>query len=152
MSLTLIWGSCKKVFLLHSFPSVAGNLSAAFSVMIAGFFEIHRKHFPSVEQPLLGKVFTVFSMPFLLGSSVRFTWSSWNTGQPRLRVTFLSLHVKTYSVSTQNTPPQMAGNLFNPWKFPMFQDKPIYHSHFFLCLSLLPSSITYRTIINSTSM
>ncbi|XP_053413527.1 solute carrier family 15 member 5 [Nycticebus coucang] len=42
---------------------IAGNLSAAFSVMVAGFFEIHRKHFPSVEQLLLGKVLTVSSMP-----------------------------------------------------------------------------------------
>uniref|UniRef100_A0A8C0K4J0 Solute carrier family 15 member 5 n=1 Tax=Canis lupus dingo TaxID=286419 RepID=A0A8C0K4J0_CANLU len=42
---------------------IAGNLSAALSVMVAGFFEIHRKHFPPVEQPLSGKVFTVSSMP-----------------------------------------------------------------------------------------
>uniref|UniRef100_A0A2K6G2Z9 Solute carrier family 15 member 5 n=1 Tax=Propithecus coquereli TaxID=379532 RepID=A0A2K6G2Z9_PROCO len=42
---------------------IAGNLSAAFSVMVAGFFEIHRKHFPPVKQLLLGKVLTVSSMP-----------------------------------------------------------------------------------------
>nr|XP_002752242.2 solute carrier family 15 member 5 [Callithrix jacchus] len=42
---------------------IAGNLFAALSVMIAGFFEIHRKHFPPVEQPLSGKVLTVSSMP-----------------------------------------------------------------------------------------
>ncbi|CAK7299370.1 Solute carrier family 15 member 5 [Vulpes lagopus] len=42
---------------------IAGNLSAALSVMVAGFFEIHRKHFPPVEQPLSGKVLTVSSMP-----------------------------------------------------------------------------------------
>ncbi|XP_036762816.2 solute carrier family 15 member 5 [Manis pentadactyla] len=42
---------------------IAGNLSAALSVMVAGFFEIHRKYFPPVEQPLLGKVLTVSSMP-----------------------------------------------------------------------------------------
>ncbi|KAM5334654.1 LOW QUALITY PROTEIN: solute carrier family 15 member 5 [Glossophaga mutica] len=42
---------------------ISGNLSAALSVMVAGFFEIHRKHFPPVEQPLSGKVLTVSSMP-----------------------------------------------------------------------------------------
>uniref|UniRef100_A0A8D1CUA0 Solute carrier family 15 member 5 n=1 Tax=Sus scrofa TaxID=9823 RepID=A0A8D1CUA0_PIG len=42
---------------------IAGNLSAALSVMVAGFFEIHRKHFPPMEQPLSGKVLTVSSMP-----------------------------------------------------------------------------------------
>ncbi|XP_072574896.1 solute carrier family 15 member 5 [Vulpes vulpes] len=42
---------------------IGGNLSAALSVMVAGFFEIHRKHFPPVEQPLSGKVLTVSSMP-----------------------------------------------------------------------------------------
>uniref|UniRef100_A0A8C9DIJ7 Solute carrier family 15 member 5 n=1 Tax=Prolemur simus TaxID=1328070 RepID=A0A8C9DIJ7_PROSS len=42
---------------------ITGNLSAAFSVMVAGFFEIHRKHFPPVEQLLLSKVLTVSSMP-----------------------------------------------------------------------------------------
>ncbi|XDA74935.1 hypothetical protein R6Z07M_005158 [Ovis aries] len=43
---------------------LTGNLSAALSVLVAGFFEIHRKHFPPVEQPLLGKVVTVSSMPW----------------------------------------------------------------------------------------
>ncbi|XP_004460399.2 solute carrier family 15 member 5 [Dasypus novemcinctus] len=43
---------------------IAGNLTAALSVMVAGFFEIHRKHFPAVEQTLLGKVLTVSSMPY----------------------------------------------------------------------------------------
>ncbi|XP_025786586.1 solute carrier family 15 member 5 [Puma concolor] len=42
---------------------ITGNLSAALSVMVAGFFEIHRKHFPPMEQPLSGKVLTVSSMP-----------------------------------------------------------------------------------------
>ncbi|XP_054446888.1 solute carrier family 15 member 5 [Pteronotus mesoamericanus] len=42
---------------------ISGNLSAALSVTVAGFFEIHRKHFPQVEQPLSGKVLTVSSMP-----------------------------------------------------------------------------------------
>ncbi|KAG8513786.1 Solute carrier family 15 member 5 [Galemys pyrenaicus] len=42
---------------------IAGNLSAALSVMVAGFFEIHRKHFPPVEQLLSGQVLTVSSMP-----------------------------------------------------------------------------------------
>lgn len=51
------------LFCLHYFPSVAGNLSAALSVMVAGFFEIRRKHFPPVEQPLSGNVLTVSSMP-----------------------------------------------------------------------------------------
>uniref|UniRef100_G1LA24 Solute carrier family 15 member 5 n=1 Tax=Ailuropoda melanoleuca TaxID=9646 RepID=G1LA24_AILME len=41
---------------------IAGNLSAALSVMVAGFF-IRRKHFPPVEQPLSGNVLTVSSMP-----------------------------------------------------------------------------------------
>lgn len=54
--------------LLHSFPSVSRNLSAALSVMVAGFLEIHRKHFPPGKQPLSGKVLTVSSMPcFHLG-------------------------------------------------------------------------------------
>ncbi|XP_077024045.1 solute carrier family 15 member 5 [Tamandua tetradactyla] len=42
---------------------IAGNLTAALSIMIAGFFEIHRKHFPPVEQTLSGKVLIVSSMP-----------------------------------------------------------------------------------------
>ncbi|KAM9073808.1 solute carrier family 15 member 5 [Megaptera novaeangliae] len=42
---------------------IAGNVSAALSVMVAGFFEIHRKHFHPLEQPLSGKVVTVSSMP-----------------------------------------------------------------------------------------
>lgn len=37
------------------------------------------------------------------GSSVRFTWSGWNTGQPSLWVTSLSRHVRIHWVSTQNT-------------------------------------------------
>uniref|UniRef100_A0A8C2W8V4 Solute carrier family 15 member 5 n=1 Tax=Chinchilla lanigera TaxID=34839 RepID=A0A8C2W8V4_CHILA len=44
---------------------IAGNLSAALSVMVAGCFEIHRKQFPPVEQPLSAKVLTVSSMPGL---------------------------------------------------------------------------------------
>uniref|UniRef100_I3MBN9 Solute carrier family 15 member 5 n=1 Tax=Ictidomys tridecemlineatus TaxID=43179 RepID=I3MBN9_ICTTR len=42
---------------------IAGNLSAALSVMVAGFSEIRRKHFPLLEQPLLGQVLPVSSMP-----------------------------------------------------------------------------------------
>ncbi|XP_006199963.2 solute carrier family 15 member 5 [Vicugna pacos] len=42
---------------------IAGNLSAALSVTVAGFFEMHRKHFPAMEQPLSGKALTVSSMP-----------------------------------------------------------------------------------------
>ncbi|EHB13151.1 Solute carrier family 15 member 5 [Heterocephalus glaber] len=42
---------------------ITGNLSAALSVMVAGCFEIHRKHFPPMEQPLSGKVLIVSSMP-----------------------------------------------------------------------------------------
>ncbi|XP_008055077.1 solute carrier family 15 member 5 [Carlito syrichta] len=42
---------------------IAGNLFAVSSVIVAGFFEISRKHFPPVEQPLSGKVLTVSSMP-----------------------------------------------------------------------------------------
>ncbi|XP_037704286.1 solute carrier family 15 member 5 [Choloepus didactylus] len=42
---------------------IAGNLTAASSVMVAGFSEIHRKHFPPVEQTTSGKVLTVSSMP-----------------------------------------------------------------------------------------
>uniref|UniRef100_A0A8C0A3S1 Solute carrier family 15 member 5 n=1 Tax=Bos mutus grunniens TaxID=30521 RepID=A0A8C0A3S1_BOSMU len=41
---------------------LAGNLGAALSVLVAGFFEIHRKHFPPVEQLLSGKAVTVSSM------------------------------------------------------------------------------------------
>uniref|UniRef100_A0A8C9QEJ1 Solute carrier family 15 member 5 n=1 Tax=Spermophilus dauricus TaxID=99837 RepID=A0A8C9QEJ1_SPEDA len=42
---------------------IAGNLSAVLSVMVAGFSEIRRKHFPLLEQPLLGQVLPVSSMP-----------------------------------------------------------------------------------------
>ncbi|KAH0617109.1 hypothetical protein JD844_028772 [Phrynosoma platyrhinos] len=42
---------------------VVGYMFAALSVMIAGFFEMHRKHFPSVEQTISGKVLLVSSMP-----------------------------------------------------------------------------------------
>uniref|UniRef100_A0A8C3SJ37 Solute carrier family 15 member 5 n=1 Tax=Chelydra serpentina TaxID=8475 RepID=A0A8C3SJ37_CHESE len=42
---------------------VVGHLSAALSVMVAAFSEIHRKHFPQVEQTLSGKVLPVSSMP-----------------------------------------------------------------------------------------
>uniref|UniRef100_A0A8B9NG65 Solute carrier family 15 member 5 n=1 Tax=Accipiter nisus TaxID=211598 RepID=A0A8B9NG65_9AVES len=40
-----------------------GQLSAALSVMVAGFSEIHRKHFPQVEQTLSEEVLLVSSMP-----------------------------------------------------------------------------------------
>ncbi|XP_062990495.1 solute carrier family 15 member 5 [Elgaria multicarinata webbii] len=40
-----------------------GYTSATLSVMVAGFFEVHRKHFPVVEQTLSGKVLLVSSMP-----------------------------------------------------------------------------------------
>uniref|UniRef100_A0A8D0H6J0 Solute carrier family 15 member 5 n=1 Tax=Sphenodon punctatus TaxID=8508 RepID=A0A8D0H6J0_SPHPU len=40
-----------------------GHISTTLSVMAAGFFEIHRKHFPLVEQTLSGKVLLVSSMP-----------------------------------------------------------------------------------------
>ncbi|NXF10364.1 S15A5 protein, partial [Smithornis capensis] len=42
---------------------VVGQLSAALSVMVAGFSEIHRKHFPQVEQRLSEEVLLVSSMP-----------------------------------------------------------------------------------------
>ncbi|NXJ08686.1 S15A5 protein, partial [Odontophorus gujanensis] len=42
---------------------VAGQLSAALSVTVAGFSEIHRKHFPQVEQTLSEEVLLVSSMP-----------------------------------------------------------------------------------------
>ncbi|CAK6443630.1 unnamed protein product [Pipistrellus nathusii] len=42
---------------------LAGQLSAALSVMVAGFSEIHRKHFPPVEQLRSDKILTVSSMP-----------------------------------------------------------------------------------------
>ncbi|NXB62432.1 S15A5 protein, partial [Struthidea cinerea] len=42
---------------------VVGHLSAALSVMVAGFSEIHRKHFPQVEQTLSEEVLLVSSMP-----------------------------------------------------------------------------------------
>ncbi|KAI4576358.1 hypothetical protein MJT46_002193 [Ovis ammon polii x Ovis aries] len=50
--------------LIYQPEKFTGNLSAALSVLVAGFFEIHRKHFPPVEQPLSGKVVTVSSMPW----------------------------------------------------------------------------------------
>ncbi|XP_007527685.2 solute carrier family 15 member 5 [Erinaceus europaeus] len=61
---------CFSTFLLPSLRDgsflsaciIAGNLSAALSLVVAGFIEIHRKHFPPMEQPLLGKVLTVSSM------------------------------------------------------------------------------------------
>ncbi|XP_066489889.1 solute carrier family 15 member 5 [Tiliqua scincoides] len=40
-----------------------GYTSATLSVMVAGFFEVHRKKFPLVEQTLSGKVLLVSSMP-----------------------------------------------------------------------------------------
>ncbi|NWX59221.1 S15A5 protein, partial [Promerops cafer] len=42
---------------------VAGHLCAALSVMAAGFSEIHRKHFPQLEQTLSQEVLLVSSMP-----------------------------------------------------------------------------------------
>ncbi|XP_006866126.1 PREDICTED: solute carrier family 15 member 5 [Chrysochloris asiatica] len=42
---------------------IAGILSAALSMMVAGFFEIHRKDLPPMEQTLSGKVLIVSSMP-----------------------------------------------------------------------------------------
>lgn len=42
---------------------VVGHLCAALSVMVAGFSEIHRKHFPQVEQTLSKEVLLVSSMP-----------------------------------------------------------------------------------------
>ncbi|XP_053112806.1 solute carrier family 15 member 5 [Hemicordylus capensis] len=50
-------GWCPTVFI------VVGYTSATLSVMVAGFFEVHRKHFPLVEQTLSGKVLLVSSMP-----------------------------------------------------------------------------------------
>ncbi|NXP27494.1 S15A5 protein, partial [Scytalopus superciliaris] len=42
---------------------VVGQFSAALSVMVAGFSEIHRKQFPQVEQTLSEEVLLVSSMP-----------------------------------------------------------------------------------------
>uniref|UniRef100_A0A8C3RCE0 Solute carrier family 15 member 5 n=1 Tax=Cyanoderma ruficeps TaxID=181631 RepID=A0A8C3RCE0_9PASS len=42
--------------------SIVGHLSAALSVMVAGFSEMHRKHFPQVEQTLSQEVLLVSSM------------------------------------------------------------------------------------------
>ncbi|XP_023781390.1 solute carrier family 15 member 5 isoform X1 [Cyanistes caeruleus] len=42
---------------------VVGHLCAALSVMVAGFCEMHRKHFPQVEQTLSEEVLLVSSMP-----------------------------------------------------------------------------------------
>ncbi|KAM6301653.1 solute carrier family 15 member 5 [Podargus strigoides] len=42
---------------------VVGQLSAALSMMVAGFSEIHRKHLPQVEQMLSEEVLLVSSMP-----------------------------------------------------------------------------------------
>uniref|UniRef100_A0A8C5P2I7 Solute carrier family 15, member 5 n=1 Tax=Jaculus jaculus TaxID=51337 RepID=A0A8C5P2I7_JACJA len=41
---------------------MAGHVCAALSVMVAGFLEVHRKHYPSVEQPLSGTSHLVSSM------------------------------------------------------------------------------------------
>uniref|UniRef100_A0A8C6YIF1 Solute carrier family 15 member 5 n=1 Tax=Nothoprocta perdicaria TaxID=30464 RepID=A0A8C6YIF1_NOTPE len=46
-----------------SFFSIAGQLCAALSVMVAGFSEMHRKRFPQVEQTLSKEVLLVSSMP-----------------------------------------------------------------------------------------
>ncbi|XP_062051492.1 solute carrier family 15 member 5 [Lepus europaeus] len=59
---TCLFPSKKDGPLLSAFI-IAGNLSAALSVMVAGFMEIHRKRFPPMEQPLSGKVIIVSSMP-----------------------------------------------------------------------------------------
>ncbi|NWV39583.1 S15A5 protein, partial [Grantiella picta] len=42
---------------------VLGHFCAALSVMLAGFSEIHRKHFPQVQQTLAEEVLLVSSMP-----------------------------------------------------------------------------------------
>uniref|UniRef100_A0A8C3Y3V5 Solute carrier family 15 member 5 n=1 Tax=Catharus ustulatus TaxID=91951 RepID=A0A8C3Y3V5_CATUS len=47
----------------HSPTIYIGHLCAALSVMVAGFSEIHRKHFPQVEQTLSKEVLLVSSMP-----------------------------------------------------------------------------------------
>uniref|UniRef100_A0A8C4JFG5 Solute carrier family 15 member 5 n=1 Tax=Dromaius novaehollandiae TaxID=8790 RepID=A0A8C4JFG5_DRONO len=47
----------------HSPTIYVGQLSAALSVMVAGISEIHRKHFPRVEQTLSKEVLLVSSMP-----------------------------------------------------------------------------------------
>uniref|UniRef100_A0A663EB99 Solute carrier family 15 member 5 n=1 Tax=Aquila chrysaetos chrysaetos TaxID=223781 RepID=A0A663EB99_AQUCH len=47
----------------NSYTSTCIILSAALSVMVAGFSEIHRKHFPQVEQTLSEEVLLVSSMP-----------------------------------------------------------------------------------------
>ncbi|XP_006261086.1 solute carrier family 15 member 5 [Alligator mississippiensis] len=44
---------------------IAGHLTAALSLIVAGFSEIHRKHFPPVEQTLSSQVLSVSSMPCL---------------------------------------------------------------------------------------
>ncbi|KAM8777522.1 LOW QUALITY PROTEIN: solute carrier family 15 member 5 [Rhynchonycteris naso] len=70
----LILAPCMEYFGTCLFPSkrdgpfllaciITENLSAASSVIVAGFLEIHRKHFPLVEQTLSGQVLTVSSMP-----------------------------------------------------------------------------------------
>ncbi|XP_006130387.2 solute carrier family 15 member 5 isoform X1 [Pelodiscus sinensis] len=55
--------SYKKDQRFPTFYIVVGHFFAALSVMVAGFSEIHRKHFPQVEQALSGKVLPVSSMP-----------------------------------------------------------------------------------------
>ncbi|XP_010212613.1 PREDICTED: solute carrier family 15 member 5 [Tinamus guttatus] len=47
----------------HSPTIYIGQLSAALSVMVAGFSEMHRKRFPQVEQTLSKEVLLVSSMP-----------------------------------------------------------------------------------------
>uniref|UniRef100_A0A8C9MT23 Solute carrier family 15 member 5 n=1 Tax=Serinus canaria TaxID=9135 RepID=A0A8C9MT23_SERCA len=47
----------------HSPTIYIGHLSAALSVVAAGFSEIHRKHFPQLEQTLSEELLLVSSMP-----------------------------------------------------------------------------------------
>lgn len=64
------------------------------------------------------------------GSSIRFTWSGWNHGPPSLWVPVFSLPVGTWGVFTQNTSPQVVGDLLMSWRFStMLQNKPRYHPH-----------------------
>ncbi|XP_008116824.2 solute carrier family 15 member 5 isoform X1 [Anolis carolinensis] len=47
----------------HTMYIVVGYTFATLSVIVAGLFEVHRKHFPSVEQSVSGKMLLVSSMP-----------------------------------------------------------------------------------------
>uniref|UniRef100_A0A8D2L318 Solute carrier family 15 member 5 n=1 Tax=Varanus komodoensis TaxID=61221 RepID=A0A8D2L318_VARKO len=84
--------------------TVVGHTSATLSVMVAGFFELRRKHFPVVEQTLSGKDLLVSSMPcvhlapqyiFLGVAEALVAPSCKKTILFHLRIRGIALHVST---------------------------------------------------------